>query len=293
MSEVLRLTKSWLSLKRPNTRRAVSVALKSLAKFLSVSIRTYKDYPVSAPKPMQKILNIPPGKAVEYMSWLRKGHSLATVKGYLDRLHSWYQLLVMADVIARNPFSLPLKRFPSGRVSQVRPSRLIDASTILDRLAACPVDVRAAIACMIGAGLRRSEVLKLDVDHVLINGHVILSIVETKGGQDRLQPLPSPFAEMLLEHKNLCKNFLLFPMHERTLARRMNKYFDCHCHCARATYATQILKQTNDILLCAKALGHNSVKMVMSYDKRFNSLDNHPGWDLNYRFDQKKTKITY
>lgn len=136
----------------------------------------------------------------------------------------------------------------------------------------------AIIRLMINAGLRSSELLSLttkDIDW--ISGK--LTVHHGKGDKDRVVWINEDDLEILRKwRENKPKGELLFATlkgkqisdrYLRAMVKRRAKKAgitkDVHPHLLRHTFATDLLKDTKNIRLVQKALGHASLSSTMIY----------------------------
>jgi len=135
------------------------------------------------------------------------------------------------------------------------------------------------------SGIRRAEALALricDYDGMA----KILSLPKSKGGEKKLQPIPSILASMLDEYLNNDLRFKhsncelpLFPGNKtedflscRQAVNRFEKWKriagirkDLTIHSFRASYATQLYRITKDPLMVQHLLGHHSLTTTTRY----------------------------
>ena len=139
---------------------------------------------------------------------------------------------------------------------------------------------RCLMQLMLNAGLRAAEVLALTVyDLDWLSGQ--LTVRQGKGKKDRILWLNEPVLEDLRRwraRRPQHANGLLFttlkgtPIHASALRamvkRRSGKAGltkDVHPHMLRHTFATELYRQTKDIRLVQKALGHSDLSTTMIY----------------------------
>jgi integrase/recombinase XerD len=140
---------------------------------------------------------------------------------------------------------------------------------------------RCLLLLMLNAGLRAAEVLALTVYDVdWLSGK--LTVRQGKGKKDRILWLNEPVLEDLRRWRARRPGNdrgLLFPtlkgtpIHASALCamvkRRRDKaglrHKDVHPHMLRHTFATDLYRQTKDIRLVQKALGHSDLSTTMIY----------------------------
>jgi len=130
---------------------------------------------------------------------------------------------------------------------------------------------RIMFMLMYYCGLRVSEVLSLrqsDID--LKEG--LLKVVSGKGGKDRLVPVPRPLLSPYKEYVRLFKpDNHLFSYTRQTVfqaIKRVGKKIGrpkIHPHTLRHSYATHILKESNNLKLVQDLLGHSSISTTQIY----------------------------
>ncbi len=152
-----------------------------------------------------------------------------------------------------------------------------------------PIDVRdtALIAILRGTGLRRAEVVKLDLeDFDASTGEVIVRL--GKGGKDRIAYLPEsaiPYISNWLEVRGLMPGPLLCPvtkggnvqmrtmtpdallkiLKKRALEAGVEEFSP---HDFRRTFCSDLLDAQVDIVTVQKLAGHASPETTAKYDRR-------------------------
>ena len=151
-----------------------------------------------------------------------------------------------------------------------------------------PIVVRnaAIFAVMVGAGLRRSEVSNLCVEHYTQDPPTLF-VAKGKGNKDRQQPLPNWVVNALnnwLSIRTTAKGYLFFGMGNEITPHRplstnaiywtVRKYTKSILdnlyspHDFRRVYITQLLRQNVDLVTVCKLAGHASVATTQVYDYR-------------------------
>jgi integrase/recombinase XerD len=136
----------------------------------------------------------------------------------------------------------------------------------------------AMMRLMLNAGLRASEVLSLTPRHIdFTNGK--LTVKRGKGGKDRVLWLNEGDLEILrawrekrprsefffstLKGKWIIDRDLRIMVERR--AKRAGISKDVHPHMLRHSFATDLYRETKNILLVQKALGHSDLSTTMIY----------------------------
>lgn len=136
------------------------------------------------------------------------------------------------------------------------------------------------VRIMLEAGLRVSEAVSLKDEHVdLESGQVIVR--EGKGAKDREVWISNELCSLIqkwVERKP--KSEFIFPTSKgtkiktrymRAMVKRMARKANVtevekfSCHNCRHTFATDLLRQTNNLELVRKALGHSDVSSTQRY----------------------------
>lgn len=256
-----------------------------------------------------------PAHAVKYVSQLYKrvapdGERLAdnTIQNQFNVLHAIYSYLEASDLLKLNPFKAAARVISWRQRNQKRPTKLIDANTVIDIIESIEptrrgIRDRAMIAILFGCGLRRSEAVRLRLSDVMVTpkGTLYLEVRKAKSGTPRKQPIPAWTFEylsaLIIDRKNqysapenafiFCSGYGSEPeerhMDCKTLYRIYRRYLNAAPHSARATFATRLLEDGNSPEQVADALGHSTTTMVKVYDKRERSVDTNCGKSVTYK----------
>ncbi len=178
----------------------------------------------------------------------------------------------------------------SGTKRKFEPPPQAEVKKLLSAIAleTDPIAIRnaAIFAVLCGAGLRRSEVSNLLVEH-FSSEQATLLVVKGKGNKDRQQPLAdwvvNAINKWLLVRSN-AKGYLFFGMGNQitphqglspnTIYWTVRKYTKTILdtlyapHDFRRVYITQLLKQNVDLVTVCKLAGHASVATTQVYDYR-------------------------
>ena len=140
---------------------------------------------------------------------------------------------------------------------------------------------RCLLQLMLNAGLRAAEVLALTVADIdWLSGR--LTVRQGKGKKDRVLWLNEPVLEELRRWRGrrpVSAQGLLFPtlkgtpLHSSALRAMVKRRGakaglaakDVHPHMLRHTFATELYRQTKDIRLVQKALGHSDLSTTIIY----------------------------
>jgi len=120
-------------------------------------------------------------------------------------------------------------------------------------------------------GLRVSEAINLSTDDIDLKDSTLM-VKSGKGGKDRLVPIPKP---MMQAYKDFIKLYKpegkIFTFGKRSvhyMVKRQGAKIGkptIHPHTLRHSYATHILKKTNNLKLVKDLLGHESIATTQIY----------------------------
>ena len=134
------------------------------------------------------------------------------------------------------------------------------------------------IRIMLNIGLRASEVIFLKVKHIdWMSGKVYVR--QGKGNKDRVLWLGEEDLELLRQWREVkpeseylfttLKGDTLNDRYLRAMVKRLGEQAgiskDVHPHMLRHTFATDLYRETKDIRLVQKALGHSDLSTTMIY----------------------------
>lgn len=211
------------------------------------------------------------------------GLSASTRGRRLYALRSLWQYLETADLVTENP----CRKVSAPRRSQHLPNHLT-ADECARLLAACDdshyVDLafrdRALLAVLIYQGLRRAEVLGLQLGDVDLEEMTLL-VRRGKGGTSRLLPLAESAADALADWQEMrpdCASSALFttrgghPMSIKDLQRMFRRTVaraglreGITLHTLRHTFATLLLREGVDVRTLQRLLGHASIETTALY----------------------------
>ncbi|RME60940.1 MAG: hypothetical protein D6780_02555 [Candidatus Dadabacteria bacterium] len=238
-----------------------------------------------------------------------------TIGKKVTALRRIYRELVKAGLLSVNPFdSVPTPKRQSG---MKRPTEMVSYGVIKEILDSVDISNskgrrdKGILALLFGAGLRRSEIIKLRLEDFRVSeaGTPYLYLRATKAGKDAYQAIPEWAAKVLttviedrLKQGASSEGFIfnsyrgrkgLTPTEHPISSSGIYKLFIRYCrlagvegrvspHSARATAITRLLDQGfshRDVLLFSR---HSSVQMVELYDKRRSTVDENPAKELKY-----------
>lgn len=244
-----------------------------------------------------------------FLIWgrLEQGWAPSTHHSHLKHLSKFCAWAVEHEMMRDNP-CLGIKRPPLGQHNHVRLSRdqalwAIDAAGHLrgDGTATAKRN-QAIVAMFVFAGLRKNELLKLDLSDVDIENEAI-AVRSGKGDKDRLLPM-APRLKLYLQaylrnrraSVSPCRRFFLgarsdVGLSEATLKRvflRLRAILGVRVypHMLRHTFATLMLEGGCDVYSLSKMLGHKKISTTTIYldatiEHLRGEITKHP---LNFRF---------
>lgn len=240
------------------------------------------------------------------MHW-RLGDKLssATVRKEIGACRSIFQHLVDLGHVAHNPFKHPLVKAVKFRKSPKRQSQALTRKQVRAICDRPPVSTqkgirdRAILAILFSCGARRMEVCRLaHADVELVGGIVKLRFAQTKNGEDREVPLPkwaserviiwmqrSPartFSSPLFWGKNPDKHISDTQVKDMVAEYGAQLGIKVTPHYARASVATELLRQGKSVKEVQQVTGHLSAGGVEFYDRREWNDENHPVHDVDW-----------
>lgn len=237
----------------------------------------------------------------------------ATIAKKFAALRRIYRYLISSNLgIKENPFDSDKVSTPSFRSGMKRPTEMMDIEEVKKLFELpdlhTPSGVRdlAILSLLFGAGLRRSEIVKLKMADIKksAKGNIYLRLRATKAKMDADQALPSWTSENLVKYLeirtangamsgdpvfiNYAKN-KVSGLSDSGLYRifkgyclKINSSLHLTPHSARATAITRLLDKGFSHREVKEFSRHSSVQMVEVYDKRRITVDENPGLKLDY-----------
>lgn len=225
--------------------------------------------------------------------------ALSTVRNYIVILKAIYDRLEEVGAVAANPFRPLLREVKKGSTGERRPTRLTPFEAVDKMIQACvsvraPVQSRAMLAILYGAGRRVGELRKIQLSdiHYTDGGHLYIQLRETKNGNDFAAVIPDNYKGYIEEAVALAKsekrvrlfswyNQKTFYRHFKELAQMIG-LGELSPHSGRATAITYLLSAGMDYQQVKEFSGHSSIQMVAHYDKRRFEKDNSPALKINF-----------
>lgn len=220
-----------------------------------------------------------------------QGLSSSTVNTYLSAIKGVALEAWMANLITAHDHSM-IKQVKSLRGKKVRQGNALSQENVIKLLnidLSTPIGVRnlAIFSLMIGCGLRRAEVVALNVAN--LNKEDGRIIIKGKGNKERVMYVPENTLENIknwikLAHLSAENPIFtrIFKSHVITTKRLSSQaiYLFMQAqqakaglsglspHDLRRTFATILLKKGEDLITVKEAMGHSSVETTQKYDMR-------------------------
>jgi integrase/recombinase XerC len=217
------------------------------------------------------------------------GLSKVSVARSLAALRSLYKWLAREGVIEQNPAKLVATQRLPKRLPRV--PTLEEMNGLLDspmpENAAFPERDRAIFELLYGCGLRNSELLGIDLDHIDEGNGVIL--IRGKGKKQRYVPLEGAAAEALAGYRAARQRVLLDagkstrrlfinrrggPLTTRSVRRIVKQIAvakglppDFHPHTLRHAFGTHMLSEGADLRSIQELLGHERLSTTQRYTR--------------------------
>lgn len=228
----------------------------------------------------------------------RRGCCGATVNLYLNAFKSVAREAWSIDQLPQAAYlkikaikSIQYERLPKGRsLSIVECRSLLDACDDFTNQGARD---KAIFSLMMGCGLRRAEIVKLQMQHWDCMSRSFKFV--GKGNKERQVFLPKSFDKFIDDW--LCKRglsggvffprmcpgankdkFLFYPMVPSSIYKILSKRAEfaglgkIRPHDLRRTFATRMLESGADVFLLQQAMGHSSAATTARYDYRSNDM---------------------
>lgn len=192
-----------------------------------------------------------------------QGKAAATINGEIAVLSTMFTWANKLKLTTRHPCR------GIGKLKANQKDRYLTHEEIQRVLSASTGDLRDMIILALGTGMRASEVLGLDRDHVNLKQAVAI-LPDTKNHDRRVVPLPPPAVETLqrrpLSLRELFPGWALDRL-ERNFARvvRDAGLAGVTFHTLRHTFASHAVMAGVDLFTVAKLLGHRTIIMVQRY----------------------------
>jgi len=248
----------------PNTVRALAGDLRQFGAFVHE-----QEGPAT-------VREVQPRHIFGFVRWLGRGRAPATVARKLSTLTGWFSYLRKTGAIEANP----AEGVPRPRVPDALPVVPEEQDCALLVGACQTAHEKAVLLLLLGCGLRRSDVLGLDIGDVAADLSQV-TIRRAKGGKDRVVPLAPVVAEAVSAYLKVraarCEALIANSVGKRLGQTGLQRLFrrllrraaltgrGLHLHSLRHAFATHALRNGADIATLRDLLGHASLETTSRY----------------------------
>jgi len=317
-STVLIAIETWLSRRPANTKRAYMAAARAWSEYLNTDLETLQAtdrWRSAKHEHAQDFLNQyadQPAQAGRASAASADGKvSVKTVAYKATVLKTMYDELIAKGLLEANPFTRSWSDYKGSDGGERRPHERIPAEGVKRLLTWEPTDIHewrdlAILHLLLGAALRRSELVTIQIDDVLTSekGSVYLRLRKTKAQKIQRVTLPDWVANTVLKVREqrqemgaVGTDLLLVRYTKRRGGLPLGGKFvyfvfkeycerfkvgDFSPHCARATAITRLLDLGCSHREVQELSRHASVQMVERYDKKRTEVDESASKKLSY-----------
>ena len=216
-----------------------------------------------------------------------KGLSKTSVARSLAAVRSLYRWLAQEGIVEQNPAALVST--PKLPKNLPRVPTMEEMNSVLDgsmpEIAAFPERDRLMLELLYGCGIRNSELVGINLDHIQLKNEIIL--IRGKGGKERYVPfggavnaalaayLP-PRQQILSERRKTTAALLINARGGRLTTRSVGRIIkkiavakglspDVHPHTLRHAFGTHMLEEGADLRAIQELLGHERLSTTQRY----------------------------
>jgi integrase/recombinase XerC len=213
--------------------------------------------------------------------------SKTSVARSLSAVRSFYRWLAQEGVVEQNPAALVST--PKLPKKLPRVPTMEEMNSVLDgnmpEIAAFPERDRLMLELLYGCGIRNSELVGMDLDHIHLRNEIIL--IRGKGSKERFVPfgdavkaalavyLPAR-QRILAEHRKTTPALLINTRGGRLTSRSVGRIIkkiavakglspDVHPHTLRHAFGTHMLEEGADLRAIQELLGHQRLSTTQRY----------------------------
>lgn len=216
-----------------------------------------------------------------------KGLSKTSVARSLAAVRSLYRWLAQEGVVEQNPAALVST--PKLPKKLPRVPTMEEMNSVLDgqmpEIAAFPERDRLMLELLYGCGIRNSELVGINLDHIRLKDEIIL--IRGKGSKERYVPfgdaVKSALAvylpvrqQVLSEHRKTTPALLINARGGRLTTRSVGRIIkkiavakglspDVHPHTLRHAFGTHMLEEGADLRAIQELLGHERLSTTQRY----------------------------
>jgi integrase/recombinase XerC len=213
--------------------------------------------------------------------------SKTSVARSLAAVRSFYRWLAQEGVVEQNPAALVST--PKLPKKLPRVPTMEEMNSVLDgnmpEIAAFPERDRLMLELLYGCGIRNSELVGIDLDHIHLRNEIIL--IRGKGSKERFVPFGdavkaalavySPVRQQILaEHRKTTAALLINTRGGRLTSRSVARIIkriavarglspDVHPHTLRHAFGTHMLEEGADLRAIQELLGHERLSTTQRY----------------------------
>jgi integrase/recombinase XerC len=213
--------------------------------------------------------------------------SKTSVARSLAAVRSFYRWLAQEGVVEQNPAALVST--PKLPKKLPRVPTMEEMNSVLDgnmpEIAAFPERDRLMLELLYGCGIRNSELVGIDLDHIHLRNEIIL--IRGKGSKERFVPFGdavkaalavySPVRQHILaEHRKTTAALLINTRGGRLTSRSVARIIkriavarglspDVHPHTLRHAFGTHMLEEGADLRAIQELLGHERLSTTQRY----------------------------
>jgi len=303
-----------------NSKRVYRTGMLSFARYLLQKVGS--SLPVDAEATLKKaaplLSQVTFPFIAEYREWMREqGYSPSTINTRLAALDALFKRMKRLKLIDKNPAASDLvQRMKTSSVSNTDGLEKDEATKLLTVCINDKIEIRgkrdiALFSIMIFNGLRRSEVLQIDIDKIKKVGDVNTTTLTIKRGKElSIEFIPhvwkamtdwieiagiseGPMFRRLIRKKqemSVGKNRLT-PNGLYTIIKARNKEAgikkNIHPHSLRHTYATLALLAGVPIQDVQISMGHSSTNTTFRYYRAIDQVGRSPGRKIDIEMPEK------
>ncbi|MGH7599295.1 MAG: tyrosine recombinase [bacterium] len=248
----------------------------------ATDLRQFSDFLREEKAPQSGVQRLHVRKYIALLS--RGGLAARTINQKLVTLRTFFKFLAREGGMAHNPTAnLVALKTPKRLPAVIAAPKLSAALQLPDAASAAGVRDRAILEVFYDCGLRRQELLNLDIDDVDLRNLQIR--VLGKGAKERIVPLGraamSAIVQWLEKRQELCSNQnekALFVNHHgarmttsqiyyrvRQYLKQVAEIDKAHPHVLRHSFATHLLDGGADLMAVKEMLGHSTLATTQIY----------------------------
>ncbi len=216
-----------------------------------------------------------------------RGLSKTSVARSLAAVRSLYRWLAQAGIVEQNPAALVST--PKLPKKLPRVPTMEELNSVLDgtmpEVAAFPERDRLMLELLYGCGIRNSELVGINLDHVHVKGEIIL--IRGKGSKERYVPFGEAVTialaaylpvrqQALSAHRKTTPALLINARGGRLTTRSVRRIIkkiavakglspDVHPHTLRHAFGTHMLEEGADLRAIQELLGHERLSTTQRY----------------------------